>query len=547
LLNGFEELELKVPENIRFESRALYEGFEYGEMSIITNRELYGRVRLAAKFEKKFNAAIQLDDYQQLSPGDYVVHSKYGIGQYQGIETREIKRVHKDYLKVMYRDGGKLLVPLEQFRLVRKYVSSEGVGVRLSKLGSSAWSKAKERIKADVEDIAKRLLTLYVARETESGFAFSPDDENMRQFEANVTFERTEDQIRAIREIKEDMEKPVPMDRLLCGDVGFGKTEVAMVAAFKAVNDGKQVAYLCPTTILSRQHYNTFIERFRGFPVKIALLNRFVDERTQKEIIKGVKNGDVDILIGTHRILSNDISFYDLGLLIIDEEQRFGVQAKEKIKELKHSIDALSLSATPIPRTLQMSLIGVMSLSQLDEAPLNRNPIQTYVVEKNDKLIREVIERELSRNGQVFYLHNQIDTIYAKATHLSALIPAARIAVAHGKMSREEIEDVMYQFVAGEYDIIVCTTIIETGLDIPNANTVIIENADRFGLAQLYQIRGRVGRSERIAYAYLMYDRQKQLSEIASKRLKAIKDFTELGSGYKIAMRDLTIRGAGDL
>ncbi|MBQ4254142.1 MAG: transcription-repair coupling factor [Erysipelotrichaceae bacterium] len=547
IANAYQELGVKIPESVIFETRALTEGFEYENMVIITARELFGRVRFAAAYENKFNAAQQLDDYQQLKPGDYVVHSKYGIGQYMGIETREIKKIHKDYLKVMYRDGGTLLVPLEQFRLVRKYVSSEGVGVRLSKLGSTAWSKAKEKIQKDVEDIARRLLTLYVARETESGFAFSPDDRNMEQFEANVTFERTDDQLRAIKEIKEDMEKPVPMDRLLCGDVGFGKTEVAMVAAFKAVNDGKQVAYLCPTTILSRQHYNTFIERFKGFPVKIGLLNRFVDEKKQKEVLKGVRNGDIDILIGTHRILSNDVSFYDLGLLIVDEEQRFGVQAKEKIKELKHSIDFLSLSATPIPRTLQMSLVGVMSLSQLDEAPQNRNPIQTYVVEKNEKLIKEVIERELARKGQVFYLHNQIDTIYATARNIEEMIPDARIAVAHGKMAREEIEDVMYQFVAGEYDILVCTTIIETGLDIPNANTVIIENADRFGLAQLYQIRGRVGRSERIAYAYLMYEKHRQLSETASKRLKAIKDFTELGSGYKIAMRDLTIRGAGDL
>ena len=353
--------------------------------------------------------------------------------------------------------------------------------------------------------------------------------------------------IQAIREVKKDMESTKPMDRLLCGDVGFGKTEVAMVAAFKAINNLKQVAYLCPTTILPRQHYNTFTERFKVFPVKIALINRFVIESEQKRILKEVKEGKIDILIGTHRLLSQDVEFEDLGLLIIDEEQRFGVQAKEKIKELKRTIDVLSLSATPIPRTLQMSLIGVMSLSQLDTPPMNRMPIQTYVVEKNEYLVKEVIQRELARKGQVFYLHNNTASIYKVAAKLETQLPEARIAVAHGQMNRDEIEDVMYRFISGEYDVLVCTTIIETGIDISNANTIIIDKADTFGLSQLYQIRGRVGRSDRIAYAYLMHDPQRQLSEVATKRLQAIKDFTELGSGYKVALRDLTIRGAGDL
>ena len=390
-------------------------------------------------------------------------------------------------------------------------------------------------------------MQLYSDREKNIGFAFSPDDERTREFEKNFEFELTRDQKTAIREVKKDMESTKPMDRLLCGDVGFGKTEVAMVAAFKAINNLKQVAYLCPTTILSRQHYNTFTERFKGFPVKIALINRFVIESEQKRILKEVKEGKIDILIGTHRLLSQDVEFEDLGLLIIDEEQRFGVQAKEKIKELKRTIDVLSLSATPIPRTLQMSLIGVMSLSQLDTPPMNRMPIQTYVVEKNEYLVKEVIQRELARKGQVFYLHNNTASIYKVAAKLETQLPEARIAVAHGQMNRDEIEDVMYRFISGEYDVLVCTTIIETGIDISNANTIIIDKADTFGLSQLYQIRGRVGRSDRIAYAYLMHDPQRQLSEVATKRLQAIKDFTELGSGYKVALRDLTIRGAGDL
>ena len=525
----------------------LTEGFELPGLTILTSHELFGTTVKMGRYAAKFKEAQLLNDYQDLNPGDYIVHSQYGIGRYVGIETKAVNNIHRDYLKVLYRDDDVLLVPLEQFRLVRKFVGAEGVGVRLTKLGTDTWSKTKEKIKEDVLVIAKQLMELYQARQGDIGYAFSKDDDNMRSFQAHFEYELTPDQKQAVREIKRDMESPRPMDRLLCGDVGFGKTEVAMIAAFKCVNDLRQVAYLCPTTILSRQHYNTFSQRFKGFGVKIALLNRYVPDIEQKKIIRQLKAHEIDIVIGTHRLLSADIEFSQLGLLIIDEEQRFGVEAKEKVKKYKKTIDVLSLSATPIPRTLQMSLIGVRSLSQLDTPPLNRLPIQTYVVEKNDTLVKEVIQRELARGGQVFYLHNNVTTIYATARRLGQQLPDAKIAVAHGQMEREAIEDVMYQFTSGAYDILVCTTIIETGIDISNANTIIIDKADLFGLAQLYQIRGRVGRSDRIAYAYLMYDGRRQLTEVATKRLQAIKDFTELGSGYKVAMRDLTIRGAGDL
>ncbi|MDI9540721.1 MAG: transcription-repair coupling factor [Bacillota bacterium] len=547
LENAFSDEKLKLEEYVEFTDVELFEGFNYEDIIVLTAKELFGVKIVKGRYENKFKEAIVLESYTDLKIGDYVVHNQHGIGKYEGIVTKEIQNKHRDYLQIRYRDDDLLLVPLEQFKMVRKFLAAEGVGVRLSKLGSKSWQRSKNKIQAEVDDIAERLVELYSAREENIGFAFSKDDEHTRKFEANFPYQLTEDQKKAIAEIKYDMEQPRPMDRLLCGDVGFGKTEVAMVAAFKAVKDLKQVAYLCPTTILSLQHYNTFVDRFRGFPVKIRLLNRYVVFSQQKQIIKELKEGKIDILIGTHRIISNDVKFADLGLLIIDEEQRFGVQAKEKIKEYKKSIDVLSLSATPIPRTLQMSLVGVMSLSQLDTAPQDRMPIQTYVVEKNDSLIREVISRELARNGQVFYLYNNVSNIYNVARKISTMVPNATVAVGHGKMNREEIEDVMYRFINKEFNILICTTIIETGIDIPNVNTIIIEDADRFGLAQLYQIRGRVGRSNKVAYAYLMYHGNKQLSETATRRLQAIKEFTELGSGYKIAMRDLTIRGAGDL
>jgi len=542
-----ESLETLVDQRVHFIKDVFVEGFEYDDNLVLTNKELFGIKTHNTKFTSKFNKAIVLDDYQDLKLGDYVVHNQYGIGQYQGIVQKTYRGITKDYLNIVYKDDDLLLVPLEQFKQVRKYVGSEAVNVHLSKLGSASWNKTKERIKEDVNQITERLITLYSAREQEIGFQYGKDDDNMRMFEAQRAFELTDDQKVAINEVKTDMESTKPMDRLICGDVGFGKTEVAMVAAFKAICNAKQVAYLCPTTILSRQHYNTFKERFRGFPVKIALLNRFVPPSEQNQIIEDTKAGKIDILIGTHRLLSKDIKFEDLGLLIIDEEQRFGVAAKEAIKELKQSVDALSLSATPIPRTLQMSLMGVMSLSLINTAPKDRMPVQTYVVERNESLIKEVIQRELARNGQVFYLHNNIKNIYELVRKIETMIPNCKVAVAHGKMDRDQIEEVMYRFVSGEYDVLVCTTIIETGIDIPNVNTIVIDDADMFGLAQLYQIRGRVGRSDRIAYAYLMYHQQRQLSEIATKRLQAIKEFTELGSGYKIAMRDLTIRGAGDI
>ena len=547
LQEAFNSADLDIEETISQTSIDLSEGFTYHDEMYLTAKELFGVKVVKGRYESKFKEATVLENYTDLNINDYVVHNQYGIGRYEGIITKEIQGKHRDYLQIRYKDDDMLLVPLEQFKLVRKFVAAEGVGVRLSKLGSASWGKTKAKISEEVTDIAQRLIELYSEREKNIGFAFSKDDEVVREFENNFPYELTPDQIRAIAEVKYDMEQPKPMDRLLCGDVGFGKTEVAMVAAFKAVKDLKQVAYLCPTTILSRQHFNTFTERFKGFPVKIKLINRFVLESEQKQILKDLKEGKIDILIGTHRLLSDDVKFADLGLLIIDEEQRFGVQAKEKIKELKKSIDVLSLSATPIPRTLQMSLVGVMSLSQLETAPVNRMPIQTYVVEKNDSLIREVIQRELARNGQVFYLHNNISDIYDIARKIQLMVPSASIAIGHGQMSRDEIEDVMYRFTEGQYNILICTTIIETGIDIPNVNTILIDNADTFGLSQLYQIRGRVGRSDRLAYAYLMYRGKKQLSEVAYKRLQAIKDFTELGSGYKIALRDLTIRGAGDL
>ena len=527
----------------------VYCGFECDNEKIIvlSARELFHTNTKPGKYFSKFKEATVLEDYTDLAVGDYIVHSQHGIGRYLGIVTKQFEGIHSDFLNIAYKGDDVLLVPLEQFRLVRKFVGSEAVAPKLNKLGSSEWKKTKEKIQQNVQEIAQRLLELYSAREKNIGFAFSKDNEVQQEFESMFEYEMTNDQIKATEEVKKDMESPKPMDRLLCGDVGFGKTEVAIRAAFKAVLDKKQVAYLCPTTILSRQHYITFLQRLDGFPVNVALINRFVEPKRQQQILKDVKEGKIDILIGTHRLLSDDVSYKDLGLLIIDEEQRFGVQNKEKIKEMKNSIDVLSLSATPIPRTLQMSLIGVRSLSQLQTPPVNRMPVQTYVIEKNQNIIKEVIQRELARNGQVFYLYNKVSEIYQVARKIMNLLPEAKVAVAHGQMDREEIEDVMFRFTENEYNVLICTTIIETGIDIPNANTMIIESADTFGLSQLYQIKGRVGRSDRIAYAYLLYKGNKQLSEVATKRLQSIKDFTSLGSGYKIAMRDLTIRGAGDL
>ena len=430
---------------------------------------------------------------------------------------------------------------------MRKYSSSEGKVPKINKLGSSQWQKAKAKARNKVDDIADKLIEIYAARMNQTGYAFPVDNEMQLEFENAFGYELTEDQVRSVKEIKEDMEKPQPMDRLLCGDVGFGKTEVALRAVFKAILGNKQVAFLCPTTILSMQHYKTMLDRFENFPVKVALLNRFTSTKQKNQILKDLKEGNIDLLVGTHRILSKDVEFKDIGLLCIDEEQRFGVKQKEKIKEYRKTIDVLTLSATPIPRTLQMSLMGIRGLSQIETPPKNRQPVQTYVIEKNDVLIKQIIERELARDGQVFYLHNRTSNIANTADKIGRMVPGAKVVVGHGKMDKNEIEDVMMRFVNKEYNVLICTTIIETGIDIPNANTIIVENADKFGLSQLYQIKGRVGRSNRGAYAYLLYNPSKVLTEEASKRLKAIKEFTELGSGYKIAMRDLAIRGAGDI
>ena len=505
----------------------LAEGFEISEknLKVITASELFEIHHHTGRFEKKFRSAEVIHSYEELEPGDYIVHAQHGVGQYMG----------------------KLLVPLEQFRLVRKFVSREGVVPKLNKLGSGEWEKTKERLEADVTNIAERLVSLYSSRETHIGYAYQPDTEEQKKFESEFQYELTPDQAKAVEDVKRDMESDKPMDRLICGDVGFGKTEIAVRAAFKAASENKQVAVLCPTTILAEQHYHTFSERFSGYPFTVRVLDRFVPPSMMKETLKDTREGRVDILIGTHRILSKDVQFKDLGLLVVDEEQRFGVEHKEKIKEMKNGIDVLTLSATPIPRTLQMSLVGIRSLSLLETPPDNRYNVQTYVVEKNRGLIVDAIEKELARNGQVFYLYNSIDTIYNTARTLQSLIPDARIGIVHGKMNREDIEDVMMQFTRHEINVLVCTTIIENGINIPNANTMIIENAQDFGLSQIYQIKGRVGRSDRVAYAYLLIPPRRQLSETASKRLQAVKEFARLGSGYKIAMRDLTIRGAGDL
>lgn len=529
--------------------KELLEGFylQYENIYVYSSKELFKRKVRLGRYHNKFKEADVLHSYLELQQGDFIVHNQHGVGKYLGIVTREVMGLKKDFLQVAYKGEDVLFVPIEQFKLIRKFVSKEGVAVKLNKLGSGDWEKTKAKMSANVADLAERLVKLYALREEKIGFSYEKDDALQREFESDFPYELTRDQDHAVKEIKEDMESTSVMDRLLCGDVGFGKTEVALRAIFKAVTNQKQVAYLCPTTILAAQHYQTIIKRVESYPVNVALLNRFSTPQEVKNIIQNVKDGRIDILIGTHRLLSKDVHYKDLGLLVIDEEQRFGVEHKEKIKEMKNQIDVLSLSATPIPRTLQMSLIGIRSLSQLNTPPQNRVPVQTYVIERNYDLVKEVIERELSRDGQVFYLHNNVKSIYEVAAKLKQKCPDARIGVAHGRMSKEEIEDVMFSFIQHEYQILVCTTIIETGIDISNANTIIIDDADRFGLSQLYQIKGRVGRSDRLAYAYLMYAPQKQLTEIAQKRLKAIKEFTQLGSGYKIAMRDLTIRGAGDL
>ena len=536
-----------INDKINIINKDINKGFEFNNYVVITETELFNKKDLNIKYKSNFKYGTKIKNINNLNIGDYVVHVVHGIGRYIGLKTLAKNGLKKDYLTVEYKGGDKLYIPVEKIELISKFSSNEGVQPKINKLGSTEWEKTKLKVRKKLEDIAGKLLELYAKREASVGFAFDKDDENQIAFEKEFSYSETLDQLRVIDEIKRDMERKRPMDRLLCGDVGYGKTEVAFRAMFKAVISGKQVAYLCPTTILSNQHYENALERFKNYPIRIELLNRFVTPSKAKKIKQDLKEGKIDIVIGTHRLLSNDIIFKDLGLLVIDEEQRFGVKHKEKIKELKNNIDVLTLSATPIPRTLQMSLTGIRNLSLIETPPVNRYPIQTYVLEENKNIIRDAIYKELSRKGQVFILFNNIEDMNIKLAEISSLVPDAKIVSAHGRMNKSEIEDVMFKFINKEYDILLCTTIIETGIDIPNVNTLIIIDADRFGLSQLYQIRGRVGRSNKIAYCYLMYNKGKVLSEMATKRLNVIKEFTELGSGFKIAMRDLSIRGAGDI
>ncbi|WP_099158894.1 transcription-repair coupling factor [Virgibacillus ndiopensis] len=521
--------------------------FPMHKLVIITENELFKKRSKRTRKKQKISNAERIKNYQDLKVGDYVVHANHGVGRYLGIETLEVNDLHKDYMLIKYSGDDKLFVPIDQIDLVQKFVGSEGKEPKLYKLGGSEWAKVKRKVQSSVEDIADDLIKLYAEREAKKGYAYSPDSEMQREFEASFPYQETEDQLRCIDEIKQDMEKERPMDRLLCGDVGYGKTEVAIRAAFKAIADGKQVAILVPTTILAQQHFETIRERFQDHAINIGLLSRFRTKKQQKDTIDGIRKGLVDIVIGTHRILSKDLQYHDLGLLVVDEEQRFGVKHKEKIKQLKTNVDVLTLTATPIPRTLHMSMLGVRDLSVIETPPENRFPIQTYVMEYNPVFIREAIEREMARGGQVFFLFNRVENIDAIAREIGMLVDDAKIAIAHGQMNETELESVMFSFLEGEFDVLVSTTIIETGVDIPNVNTLIVYDADRMGLSQLYQLRGRVGRSNRVAYAYFTYQKDKVLTEVAEKRLQAIKEFTELGSGFKIAMRDLSIRGAGNL
>ncbi|MCK1976648.1 transcription-repair coupling factor [Jeotgalicoccus huakuii] len=528
---------------------AIESGFilPYMSAAILTSKELYNKVQKRKKRNKKLSNAEKIKSYQELNPGDYIVHVHHGVGRYLGIETLEVSGIHNDYMKLQYKGTDQLYIPVDQMDLVQKYVASDDGQPKMHKLGGVEWKRTKAKVQQNVNDIAEELIRLYQERAMSEGFKYSPDTEMQEAFEARFPYEPTPDQLASIHEIKNDMEDSKPMDRLLCGDVGYGKTEVAIRAAFKAVQDGKQVAFLVPTTILAAQHFESLIERIEDYPVNVAMMSRFRTAKENRETAVGLKEGKIDIVVGTHKILGKSIEYKDLGLLIVDEEQRFGVKHKEAIKQLKNNVDVLTLTATPIPRTLHMSLTGVRDLSVIETPPENRFPVQTYVLEYNGNFVKEAIERELARNGQVFYLHNSVATIYNKQAHVEMLVPDAAVGVMHAQMTEKQIEETMLAFVNGEYDVIVTTTIIETGVDVPNANTLIIEDADRFGLSQLYQLRGRVGRSNRISYAYLFHQPNKVLTEVAEKRLEAIKEYTELGSGFKIAMRDLNIRGAGNL
>ncbi|MFA6309694.1 MAG: transcription-repair coupling factor [Clostridia bacterium] len=527
---------------------SLNKGFIYPSIGlvVVSDKEVFGSERRISRPSPKYNAS-KINLFTELKPGDYVVHQAHGIGRFTGIQQLVVENVKRDYIKIKYQDEANLYIPTNQLDLIQKYIGSEGKAPRISKLGGTDWVRTKKKVSDSLQELAGELVKLYAERQSAKGIKYSPDTVWQKQFEELFPYQETDEQLKCIEEIKRDMESPKPMDRLLCGDVGYGKTEVALRAIFKGVMEGKQVAYLVPTTVLAQQHYSTFKDRMRDFPITVDVISRFRTQAEQKKIVKNVKSGNIDILIGTHRLIQKDISFKNLGLLIIDEEQRFGVSHKEKIKNIMPNVDVLTLTATPIPRTLHMSLSGIRDISIIEDPPEERYPIQTYVMEYNADVVRNAIMREMTRNGQVFYLSNRVRAIQKKATDIQAMIPNARIAVAHGQMNERQLEDIMFGFVNKDFDILICTTIIESGLDMPNVNTIIVEDADRMGLAQLYQLRGRVGRSNRLAYAYITYRRDKILTEIAEKRLQAIKEFTEFGSGFKIAMRDLELRGAGNL
>ncbi len=533
---------------INYVPGGLKKGFYYEgvKLAFFGSEEIFGRTAKRRLKRKKMDSAARIRSFTDLDIGDYVVHKTHGIGQYLGMDTLEVEGKRHDYLKIKYNGDDFLYVPTDQLDILQKYVGKDGV-VRLNKMGGADFAKQKRKVKESTEELARELVALYAARQQAKGYAFSADTEWQKSFEEDFPYEETDDQLRSIMEVKQDMESERPMDRLLCGDVGYGKTEIALRAAFKAVSDSKQVAYLAPTTVLVMQHFNTFVKRMEKYPIRVAELSRFKSKKEQEKIVKQLKSGEIDIVIGTHRLLAKDIAFKDLGLLVVDEEQRFGVKHKERIKEMKHNVDVLTLSATPIPRTLHMSMINIRDMSVLTEPPENRFPVRTIVMEQNDGVTVDAIRRELSRGGQVYYIHNRISSIDSCARKLQKAFPDAKITVAHGAMEEEPLEEIMMEMLEGSIDILVCTTIIETGLDIPNVNTIIIEDANRMGLSQLYQLKGRVGRSGRRAFAYFLYRPDRVLNETATKRLKAIKEFTEFGSGFKIAMRDLEIRGAGNI
>ncbi|MGL6198639.1 MAG: transcription-repair coupling factor [Lachnospiraceae bacterium] len=544
-----EDLEREVnPGGIMTAYGHVTEGYEYPLLKfiVISETDIFGRKKKKKKKRKTYEGQ-QIQSFSELKVGDYVVHENHGLGIYQGIENMEVDWIQKDYMKIAYAGGGNLYIPATQLNLIQKYGNSEVKKPKLNSLGGQEWIKSKNKVKKAVHEIAKDLVELYAKRQEKDGFVYGPDTIWQKEFEEMFPFEETEDQLLAIQDTKRDMESPKIMDRLICGDVGYGKTEIAIRAAFKAVQESKQVVYLVPTTILAQQHYNTFVQRLKDFPVRVDLMCRFRTPSEQKKTIQDLKKGLVDIVIGTHRVLSRDVRFKDLGLLVIDEEQRFGVRHKEVIKKLKENVDVLTLTATPIPRTLHMSLIGIRDMSVLEEPPMDRMPIQTYVMEYNEEMVREAIAREMARDGQVYYVYNRVEDIADITARIQNLVPEAMVAYAHGQMREHQLERIMYNFINGDVDVLVSTTIIETGLDISNVNTIIIHDSDRMGLAQLYQLRGRVGRSNRMAYAFLLYRRNKMLREVAEKRLTAIREFTDLGSGFKIAMRDLEIRGAGNL